>query len=70
MSVYLSVTGAGCVKTDERIDILFKMGTIWDPRNIELDGNLHPTTASGLKAAFVKLLWPPVNMLVNSLHKL
>jgi len=42
-SVSLSVTPAGCAKTAERIDVLFGLETLGNPRHIALDGGHHPT---------------------------
>jgi len=56
LSVCQSVTRAGCVKTAERIDVLFGVETPGDRRNIVLDGVSIPM-ARGFDAAFAKLLW-------------
>jgi len=47
-SAYLSVTRLCCVKTAERIEVLFGMETLWHPRHILFDGRIGPPTARGL----------------------
>jgi len=45
-------------KTAERIDVLFRVETLGDPRNTILDRGIHPPRTMGREcdAAFAKLL--------------
>jgi len=54
-----------CVKTAERIKILFGLNSFKGQRNIVLDGSFDPPTERriGFDAAFAKLLWPLVTSL-------
>jgi len=61
------VTRTGCAKTAERIDLLFRMETPGEPRNIVLNGGTHPLMARGrgFDADFDKLIWPLVRLAVD-----
>jgi len=51
--------GAACTKASERIEVLFEVQTLGDPRHIVLDGVLTPGgEGRGFDAAFLKLFWP------------
>jgi len=45
-----------CAKAAEWIDILFRVETFGDSRNIVLDGGPHPPWQGGFDAAFAKIL--------------
>jgi len=57
LSVYYAVC---CANTAERIEVLFGVETLGDPRNIVLDGS--PDFYHGFDAAFTKLNWPLVSV--------
>jgi len=59
VSVCQSVTRLRCAKTAERIQVLLRMETLGDPRNIILDGS--PDFSHGFNAAIANLLWPLVD---------
>jgi len=52
-----SFTPLRCANTTKEIEVLFRVETLGDPRNMY---NTEGRTPHGFDAAFVKLLWPHV----------
>jgi len=71
-SVSQFVAHARCVKTTERIDVLFRVKTLEEPRRVILDEGPDSSTAwklrRGLDAAFAQSLWPLVLLSVQTMN--